>query len=156
MTPDHALAREAIRYTQAAYHAAGDRGRVDELVTHFTEDGVLDLPSGACEGRAAIADRLSVVDADRAGPPQGSTESGRPPGGRPFLHHHLTTSHLEFISDVEVSGRSYFTVMSPVGVDHCGRYDDTYVRVGDRWLIRHRRVLVSWASPDSVIGARAR
>lgn len=147
MTPEQAVAREAIRYTQSAYHLAGDRGRVAELVANFTEDGVLELAVGAFRGRAAIAERLSRVGDD---PPAQS------PGVKPFLHHHLTTSHLEFVSDSEATGSSYFQVLSPVGLDHCGRYADVYVRVGDRWLIRHRRATVSWASPDSIVGARPR
>lgn len=146
MTPEEAVAREAIRYTQSAYHLAGDRGRVEELVANFTEDGVLELSVGAFEGRAAIAARLGLV---------GGSGPALPPGVRPFLHHHLTTSHLEFVSSTEATGSSYFLVMSPVGVDHCGRYADVYVPVGDRWLIKRRRATVSWASPESIVGAQA-
>jgi hypothetical protein len=146
VTPDQAVAREAIRYTQSAYHLAGDRGRVDELVRSFTEDGVLELSAGTFVGREAIAERLGRVGGDKP---------ALPPGVRPFLHHHLTSSHLEFLSDVEATGASYFLVMSPVGVDHCGRYADTYVRAGDRWLIAHRKATVSWAAPDSIVGAKA-
>jgi hypothetical protein len=146
VTPEQAVAREAIRYTQSAYHLAGDRGRVEELVQSFTEDGVLELSTGIFVGREAIAERLGRV---------GSNQPALPPGVRPFLHHHLTTSHLEFVSDVEATGASYFLVMSPVGVDHCGRYADTYVQAGGRWLIAHRRATVSWAAPDSIVGARA-
>lgn len=145
MTPDEAVAREAIRYTQSAYHLAGDRGRVADLVANFTEDGVLELSVGSFVGRDAIADRLSQV----------GSAPVLPEGAKPFLHHHLTTSHLELVSDDEATGSSYFLVMSPVGVDHCGRYADRYRRVGERWLIAHRKAVVSWASPESIVGAKA-
>ncbi len=144
MTPDEVVAREEIRYTQSAYHLAGDRGRIDELVACFTDDGVLELSVGTFEGRTAIADRLSQVGGDRP---------ALPAGVRPFLHHHLTTSHVEVDGD-EATGLSYFLVMSHVGLDHCGRYVDAYRKVGERWLIARRKATVSWASGDSVVGAR--
>jgi len=144
MTPEEAVAREAIRYTQSAYHRAGDRGRVDELVQQFTEDGVLELSGGTFEGREAIAERLSQV---------GGSRPALPPGVRPFLHHHLTTSYVEIIGDTEATGSSYFLEMSPVGIDHCGRYADSYAKVGERWLIKKRTAMVSWSAPDSVVGA---
>jgi hypothetical protein len=146
MTPEQAVAREAIRYTQSAYHLAGDRGRIADLVACFTEDGVLELSVGSFVGREAIAERLSQVGGDAP---------ALPPGVRPFLHHHLTTSHIEFTDAEEATGSSYFQVLSPVGLDHCGRYADTYVRVAERWLIQRRRATVSWAAPDSIVGAKA-
>jgi hypothetical protein len=144
MTLDE-VAREAIRYTLAAYHLAGDRGRIDELVATFTEDGILELANGTFTGRAAIAERLRQVGARPA----------QPSSVRMFLHHHLTTSQVEIAGEGEATGYSYFLVMSPVGLDHCGRYADRYRRVGDRWLIARRKTTISWASPDSVIGASA-
>lgn len=147
MTPEQAVAREAIRYTQSAYHLAGDRGRVAELVECFAPDGVLELSVGEFVGRDAIAKRLSQVGTDV--PPL-------PPGSKPFLHHHLTTSHIEFTSEDSATGSSYFQVLSPVGLDHCGRYADVYVRVGERWLIQRRKATVSWAAPDSIVGAVVR
>jgi hypothetical protein len=146
VTPDEVVAREAIRFTQSAYHAAGDRGRVSDLVACFTADGVLEIASGTFEGRDAIAERLSAV-----GKPAGAPVTT----GRPFLHHHLTTSHIEVTGPDTARASSYFLVMSPIGIDHCGRYADTYRLVGDRWLIERRVVTISWASPDSFVGATA-
>ncbi len=148
MTPDQSRAREAIRHVQSAYHAAGDRGRVDDLVRCFTEDGVLEFASGSFVGRKEIAGRLRSLGGDAPRPPS------LPAGAKPFLHHHLTTSHIEFSGGAEATGSSYFLVMSPIGIDHSGRYTDVYVGDGDAWLIARRAVVVSWASPDSIIGAR--
>jgi hypothetical protein len=144
MNTEDLLAREAIRHTQAAYHLAGDRGRVDDLVAVFAEDGVLEIPTGVHAGRQAIRAALSAVRVDAPAP----TEI---PG---FLHHHLTTTHVELDGPDAATGTCYFLVMSPVGVDHCGRYADRYVRVDGEWLIARRRATVSWASPDSVVGAK--
>ena len=43
MTLDELLARESIRQTLATYNIFGDRVRVDEFLTAFTEDGVLEF-----------------------------------------------------------------------------------------------------------------
>ena len=63
---DELLAREAIRHTMSVYNTAGDRGRVDELATAFTPDGVLEFGGDRFEGRAAIIARLAAVDPTRA------------------------------------------------------------------------------------------
>ena len=145
MTPEEACAREAIRHTLASYHRAGDRGRLDDLVATFTDDGVLELASGRHEGRTAIRAALSGVGRRDAGDPC-----------RPvFLHHHLTTTYLALTGPSTAEGSCSFLVMSPIGVDHCGRYADEYAEVDGRWLIARRRVTIAWASPDSIVGATA-
>ena len=45
----------------------------------------------------------------------------------------------------------FLTVVTEVGLDHCGRYRDTFVPVGDDWLIRHRFVSTDWSAPDSTM-----
>jgi hypothetical protein len=143
MTPDEAVVRESIRQLLAAYHFAGDRGRVDDLAATFAEDGVMEFASGTHCGREAIREALSGV---------GRREGGGPIG---FLHHHLTTSHIDLSGPDSATGSSYFLVMSRVGIDHSGRYADEYVRVEGQWLIARRRVTVAWASTESVVGASA-
>lgn len=140
MTPEDVVAREAIRATLAAYHYAGDRGRIDDLVACFTEDGVLELSNGVHRGRDAIRTALSGVG------------GGTPPA---FLHHHLTTTYTELTGPGTAKGSCYFLVMSPVGIDHSGRYADLYAEVDGQWLIGHRKAVVSWAAEDSVVGAKA-
>jgi hypothetical protein len=148
LTIEEVVAIESIRSTLSAYHLAGDRGRTQELVEQFTPEGVLELSSGRFVGRTAILERLSAVGRER---PAGDET---PAGALPFLHHHLTTSHVELTGPGAAAGHHYFLVMSPIGVDHCGRYTDTYAVHEGRWLIAHRKVTVSWAAPDSIVGAR--
>lgn len=143
MTPAEVVAREEIRRTLAAYHFSGDRGRLDEMVAVFTEDGVLELSTGRHLGRTAIREFLSGVGV--------APDRPRPA----FLQHHLTTSSIELDGVDAALGFHYFLVTSPVGLDHCGRYRDSYRQVGDRWLISSRTATVTWASPDSVVGAKA-
>ena len=46
---------------------------------------------------------------------------------------------------------SYFTVLTEIGLDHYGRYRDTFVPVGDQWLIEHRYVSVDWRAERSTM-----
>jgi hypothetical protein len=140
VSPEDVAAREAIRATLAAYHYAGDRGRIDDLVATFTEDGVLELSTGVHRGRDSIRAALAGVG------------GGTAPA---FLHHHLTTAYLELTGPGTAKGSCYFLVMSPAGLDHSGRYADVYAEVDGRWLIAHRKAVVAWASPESVVGATA-
>jgi SnoaL-like domain len=151
MTLDDLLIREAIRYTMSVYNTEGDRGRIDGLASAFCEDGVLDFNDGhQAVGREAIVAALSPdVDAKRS-------EQGRG-GGRndvkPFLRHNLTTCRIE-LGDGEAHSWTYFQVVTRAGLDHAGVYVDRFVPVGDRWLIKERRVKIDWSSPDSTMIGR--
>ena len=147
MTPEQVLAREAITHTQSVYNTEGDRGRLDGLLLTFTEDGVLELDRGRFEGREAIRGALSgAVDAKR------HEATTRQPGDAPvFLRHHVTTRRIEFRGDDGADAWTYFLVLTPVGLDHAGVYVDRFVRVGQEWLIAHRRVKIDWQSDRSTI-----
>nr|MDT0665968.1 hypothetical protein [Micromonospora sp. DSM 115978] len=45
----------------------------------------------------------------------------------------------------------YFTVFTEIGLDHYGRYRDTFVPVADEWLIRHRYVSTDWRAATSTM-----
>jgi hypothetical protein len=146
MTPEQAVAREAIRYTQSVYNSEGDRGRLDGLVEAFTKDGVLAFDGVEHTGPEGIRAALSPnVDAKK-------DESAA--GALIFLRHNLTTSRIEFTSADTADAWTYFQVMTPIGLDHIGVYIDKFVREGDRWLIAHRRVKIDWASPVSTMVGR--
>ena len=152
MTIDELLARESIRKTLAAYNSSGDRARFDEMMEQFTEDGVIELPGGArYEGRDAIRGALSGVKdtATKAPAPE--------PNARPamtFLRHNITTCHIELTGENTASVRTYYNCYTDIGPDHCGYYADTFRKVGDRWLIAHRKCRLDWSSPDSMMGGR--
>jgi len=55
------IARVAIGHLFAIYNSAGDRGKVDDLVTAFAPDGVLDIESEAFAGREAIKNFIGKV-----------------------------------------------------------------------------------------------
>lgn len=141
MTPEQAQAAQAIAYTQSVYATAGDRGRIAELATAFTEDGVLEFRGAAHRGHAAIEASLSGFDA-------GAEPTGATPA-RAFTRHNLTTRRIEFDGPDAAEAWTYFMVVTPLGLDHTGRYVDRFVRAGDRWLIAHRRVSLDWAVEGS-------
>jgi hypothetical protein len=140
MTPDQAIAREAIKHTMSVYNTEGDRGRLDGLASAFFEDGVLETENETLHGRAAIAEGLGAGVTTRA------SEPGRDVG---FVRHNLTTSRVEFRSDTEANSWTYFIVFTKFGPDHMGTYIDNFKKSDDRWLIAHRRVKLHWKNPES-------
>ncbi|MFC5745234.1 nuclear transport factor 2 family protein [Actinomadura rugatobispora] len=139
------VARERVRDTLAAYTHAGDRGRIEDLAATFTEDGVLELRSGeTLAGREAITAMLSGV-AER-----GSAPSRGVPG---IIRHFVANVRFEEVTPERVRTAAYFLVMNAHGPDHWGRYRDTLVPVGDRWLFEHRFVSTDGMAADSVMAS---
>lgn len=135
MTPEQeSFARTAIRHTQSVYNTSGDRGRVDDLLTAFVPDGVLEVPGASYPGHKAIHGFLTGVTSGSVGPNLAGSR------------HHLTTSRIEFESDTVALGWTYFFVMRQGTVIQEGTYIDRYVQAGERWLIAHRRVKMLYST----------
>lgn len=135
MTPDQeALAVAAIRQVQAVYNNAADRGQVDDMITAFAPDGVLDVGRAVYTGPGEI--RRFIADV-AAGETSADLSGSR---------HHLTTARFVFDGDDDddVRGWTYFFVMRQGTVIQEGTYIDRYRRIGGRWLIAHRRVKMSF------------
>lgn len=145
MTLDELLAREAIRHTLASYNIAGDRGRLDDLASQFTQDAILELPDGSIHnGRDAIKACISGVGSS---PRQLSRPAFK------FVRHHISTCQIEFPEATIATVRTYFAVFTDIGPDHCGYYADSFRKEGDRWLIAHRKARLDWSSPGSLMGS---
>lgn len=129
--------RECIRDTVARYNHAGDRGRYDEMIDCFADDGILAVIGGAehC-GRAELQAFFGGVGA-----------SARP--GFTHLRHCVTNLLIDVASGEVATARSYFQVITDIGLDHWGRYRDRFVPVGDRWLLAHRSVKTDGYAPNS-------
>ena len=140
MTPEQAVAREAIKHTMSVYNTEGDRGRLDGLASAFFEDGVLETASGTFSGHQAIVEGLGQGVAKRASSPE---------KGVGFVRHNLTTSRIEFTSETEADCWTYFIVFTKFGPDHMGTYIDKFKKRGDDWLIAHRRVKLHWNNETS-------
>ena len=125
----------AIRDLMSRYTINGDRGRIDALAATFAENGTLRFAAVESTGRAAILARLS-------------DPSPRNPA-LTLTRHHLTSSMIEVVGTAG-SGRSYFQVLSDIGLDHHGVYMDSMAKIGGAWLFTYRDVRIDWQSPYSL------
>ena len=142
MTDEELKDRVAIADLLAACTQAGDARKADAYAACFTEDGVLQLDA-VIAGRAAIREWMGGA---RIIPqPKGK---GVTPG---FVSHHLTTSKIDLLRKTGAKARTYWLVTSVAGLDHNGYYDDRFRKVGDDWLIEHRKPRTLWVSPTSLL-----
>lgn len=147
MGPSELTAREQVRDLIARYTWAADRGRFDEVADCFAEQGVLDVGDhgGRWTGRTEIARQLTSVAARVA---ERADTTGARPGP---VHHHVSSTQLSDITGSSMSARSYFLVITSVGVDHWGRYLDNLEREEDRWVFAERIVRVDGHDPASLM-----
>ena len=135
-------ARGAIHETVARYAHLVDRGRIDELVELFTDDGTLeagDRPPAT--GRGAIREFFLETGKRLA---SAST--------RPLIRHHVSSLAVDVTGPDDATAESYFLALTERGPDHWGRYRDRFVRRGSRWLFQHRRARTDGYAPGSVFG----
>jgi hypothetical protein len=136
------VAREHIRDTLARYNWAGDAGRLDELAETFCADGVLAIRGAEpLRGRSEIVAFLGGV----TGKVAASTAV------KPIVRHNVANVLFTNVTRDRAEVSCYFTVITHIGLDHVGRYRDTFVPDGDAWLIKHRKVSTDWAAPDSMM-----
>lgn len=137
-------ARERIRDSLAQYTWSGDGGKVAELALAFAPDGVLEIRNGPrFEGRDAIVEYLGGIAA---------TPSAVP-GVKKLVRHSVANVRFLALAPDEAMVATYYTVVTEIGLDHCGRYRDRFVPVGDEWLIAHRFVSTDWRAPGSAMAA---
>ncbi len=135
MTPGEAQDRVAIADLLARYNMHGDRFHVDALAALFGDTGTLRFSGAASIGQAAIAARL-----------------GEPGARNPALtlsRHHLTTSTITLNADL-AGGRTYFQVLTDIGLDHHGVYVDMLQKRDGGWWFTSRDVRIDWQSQASL------
>lgn len=139
------VAREQIRDTLARYNWSGDAGRLEGLAETFCEDGVLEIRGvDPLHGRSEIAAFLGGVTEKIAGSV----------AAKPVVRHNVANVLFAGLTPDQAQVTSYFTVVTNIGLDHFGRYLDTLVPDGERWLIKHRKVATDWAAPGSTMARR--
>lgn len=139
MTAEEMLAREAIRFKLELYCRASDNANYALHHQVFHPDGVFDLQGqGELRGPDEIIAFLLPAAEKR-----GAFEPGN------FQRHNLTTTMIDFTDAQTARVTTYIIVVTELGVDHTGRYDDVFTRHQERWLIKRRKVTMEWARPDS-------
>ncbi len=126
-------AREQIRDLVARYNANGDSGRLSQVLALFTEDAVMNVPSGSHRGLAEIEALFR-----NAAVKTGTGDSAR----ARFIRHHTATHQIDVESPTDATGRCYYQVLTDKGLDHWGRYVDRYRCVDGRWRFAERNVSV--------------
>jgi hypothetical protein len=147
-------ARERIRDSIARYNWSGDAFRLDELALAFCEDGVLEV-----RGQEPFRGRQAILGFLGGGAGGGDDEARRAAlkaqaessGVKRLVRHVLSNTRFLELTPERASVASYFTVVTEIGLDHVGRYRDTFVPVGDEWLIQHRFVSTDWRAPNSTM-----
>jgi SnoaL-like domain len=132
---DDSADRNAIRNLMARYSLASDCGRFEALADTFAEDGTLCFSGQATTGRAAIVARLN-----QRGPRNAALT---------FTRHHLTTSMIE-VDGEHATGKTYFQVLTNIGLDHCGVYLDQFIRRDGNWYFARREARADWQAPGSL------
>jgi hypothetical protein len=122
-------AREAIRDTVAAYAHYVDGGRFDKLVSLFVPNGTIEVVDGAsAHGHGELRDFFTGVgDSLRS-------------ADVPRVRHHVSNLRITLEGPARARGECYFLCVTDAGVDHWGRYRDSYVAVGRDWRFEHRSV----------------
>ena len=140
------VTRELIRDTLARYNWAGDAGRLDELAETFCADGVLEIRGAEpLRGRSEIVAFLGGVTGKVAARAD----------VKPIVRHNVANVLFTNMTRDHAQVSCYFTVVTHIGLDHIGRYRDTFVPDDNTWLIKHRKVSTDWAAPDSAMARRS-
>ena len=148
MTDEEQRARAAIHKTLAACTQAGDARKADVYAGYFTSEGVLDLETPRLEGREAIRQWMAAPSVIPQ--PKQTRENVRG-----YVSHHLTTCRIDLTSDTTATARTYWFVITAVGLDHSGYYDDRFRKHGEEWLLEYRRPRTIWIAPDSLVAGGA-
>ena len=150
------VARERIRDTIALYNWSGDAYRLEDLTHAFTEEGVLEVRGEApFKGRAAIIEFLGGIRGSGSGEDARAAmkAAAQASGIKRIVRHNIANIRFVELTPVQAKVSCYFTVFTEIGLDHYGRYRDTFVPVGEQWLIQHRFVSTDWRADGSTMAA---
>ncbi len=160
MDIEQLLARAAIGDLVARYNSNSDSGRFPQVRELFVDDAVMEISAA---GEAPVVhDGLDQImsmfagAAERVGTAEGEGDGGdgERSNGPSYIRHFTATHQIDFEADDRAGGRCYFAVVLPHGLDHWGRYIDSYVRRDGTWRFARRRVIVDGGVADSWYHAR--
>jgi hypothetical protein len=138
------IARESIRDLVTRYNSNGDTGRFAQVLELFTDDAVMELPHRSFHGR----DEIATIFTD--------TRDQVSSRATPSYGRHLTATHqIDLVDETHATGRLYYAVISPIGLDHWGRYTDRYEVVDGTWKFVARHVTVDGRTANSLFSPEA-
>ena len=130
------IARESIRDLVARYNANGDTGRFGQVRELFSSDATMDIGDGTVY--SGIDEVMTIFT--------GTKETTGAASGFTHVRHSTTTHQIDLIDEGHASGRLYFFVVTDIGLDHWGRYMDSYIAIDGNWKFSSRKVTVDgWA-----------
>ena len=131
------IARESIRDLVARYNANGDTGRFAQVRELFSPEATMDI--GDDRVYSGIEEVMTIFT--------GTKDATGSANGLTHVRHSTTTHQIDFVDDTHATGRLYFFVVTDIGLDHWGRYVDSYVSLDGHWKFASRKVTVDgWAS----------
>jgi hypothetical protein len=133
-------ARESIRILVARYNSNGDSARFDAVLELFAPDAVMELPDGVYDGIEQIKTIFTGTKGRFA-------DFGLATGKAFYMRHSTSTHQVDLLDETHASGRCYYHVLMPHGLDHWGRYIDRYERRDGKWLFTHRKVTMDGYVP---------
>lgn len=131
--------RAEIEALVARYVTALDTLDAEMYAGVFAEDADFDVAGTKYHGRPEIATIVTSLKESRAA----AETEGR---AQPHLYHVMSNTQIELLGAESARHRSYWQTVR-VGADNAvtvgamGRYEDTLVKRGDRWLIRSRKIV---------------
>lgn len=104
------------------------------MVSLYVTGGTYELPNGTL--LRGVKEMLEVLGG-------ASAQSVSDDWGLTFMRHHLTTSQVEVIDHAHARSDSYFLNVTNRGLDHWGRWLDTFeFDEHGGWLFSSRQVVV--------------
>ena len=133
------IAREEIRDLVTRYNSNSDTGRFQQLLELFDDTSVMTL-----YGTDVYTGTKEIINIFNSAKGRlGNDDTPR------YIRHYVATHQIDVESETRASGRCYFVVITHIGVDHWGRYIDTYKKVNGKWLFDTRKVHVDGTDPRS-------
>jgi hypothetical protein len=131
-------ARESIRDLVARYNANGDTGRFAHVVELFAPDAVMETQGGA--GTFVQYRGHQEIESIFTGAKEHFGADAAERSVPPYLRHHTSTLQIDLVDQTHGRGRCYYQVLMAHGLDHWGRYMDTYEERDGRWVFTYRKV----------------
>ena len=140
---DELLAREEIRQRMSEYAFHNDNLDAENFAAVFAEDGIFEGPITSIRGRKEIEHWKKTNKVLQVN------------GARPeYVRHHIGTQHI-VVTGETAKATTYWIVLTDVGLDHSGYYEDDFVRENGSWRIAHRRVRVKWLAENSCLSKKS-